>query len=41
MAYELGGQVATAPVSEYGKTEVEVDQTSVLFRMFPPLQYAG
>ena len=32
MAYELGGQVATAPVSEYGKTEVEVDQTSVLFK---------
>lgn len=32
MAYELGGQVATAPVSEYGKTEVEVEQTSVLFK---------
>ena len=30
MAYELGGQVATAPVSEYGKTEVEVDEASVL-----------
>lgn len=31
MSYLLGGEVATAPVSEYGKTEVEVDQTSVLF----------
>lgn len=32
MAYTLGGQVATAPVSEYGKTEVEVDKASLLFR---------
>ena len=31
MAYMLGGKVETAPVSEYGKTEVEVDNTSVLF----------
>ncbi len=31
MAYLLGGSVKTAPVSEYGKTEVEVDQSSVLF----------
>ncbi len=31
MAYLLGGSVKTAPVSEYGKTEVEVDQRSVLF----------
>lgn len=31
MSYILGGEVATAPVSEYGKTEVEVDTTSVLF----------
>lgn len=31
MAYMLGGRVATAPVSEYGKTEVEVDGTSALF----------
>ncbi|MCH5273814.1 MAG: glutamine-hydrolyzing GMP synthase [Lachnospiraceae bacterium] len=31
MAYMLGGSVATAPVSEYGKTEVEVSQSSVLF----------
>lgn len=36
MAYALGGQVATAPVSEYGKTEVEVDQNSVLFRQVHP-----
>ncbi len=31
MAHLLGGSVATAPVSEYGKTEVEVDTASVLF----------
>lgn len=31
MSYVLGGTVETAPVSEYGKTEVEVDNTSVLF----------
>lgn len=31
MAQLLGGRVATAPVSEYGKTEVEVDTSSVLF----------
>ena len=31
MAHLLGGKVATAPVSEYGKTEVEVEVTSVLF----------
>ncbi len=31
MAYLLGGSVKTAPVSEYGKTEVEVDTSSVLF----------
>ncbi len=31
MAYLLGGSVKTAPVSEYGKTEVEVDKTSLLF----------
>lgn len=32
MAYMLGGSVKTAPVSEYGKTEVEVDHTSALFK---------
>lgn len=32
MAHMLGGSVATAPVSEYGKTEVEVDNTSALFK---------
>ena len=32
MSYLLGGEVATAPVSEYGKTEVEVDTTSKLYR---------
>ncbi len=31
MAYKLGGNVATAPVSEYGKTEVDVDNSSLLF----------
>ncbi|MBE5865611.1 MAG: glutamine-hydrolyzing GMP synthase [Lachnospiraceae bacterium] len=32
MAHMLGGKVATAPVSEYGKTEVDVNTNSVLFR---------
>lgn len=32
MAYVLGGKVATAPVSEYGKTEVNVDTTATLFQ---------
>lgn len=31
MAYLLGGKVETAPVSEYGKTEVDIDDSSVLF----------
>ena len=31
MSYVLGGSVKTAPVSEYGKTEVDVDTSSVLF----------
>ncbi|MBE6048154.1 MAG: glutamine-hydrolyzing GMP synthase [Clostridium sp.] len=31
MAHLLGGKVATAPVSEYGKTEVEVDVNSKIF----------
>ena len=31
MAYLLGGKVATAPVSEYGKTDVEVDNSKTLF----------
>ena len=31
MAHLLGGAVKTAPVSEYGKTEVEVERDSVLF----------
>ena len=32
VAHKLGGQVKTAPVSEYGKTEVKIDKTSsVLF----------
>jgi GMP synthase (glutamine-hydrolysing) len=31
MAYALGGSVKTAPVSEYGKTEVTIDTSSLLF----------
>ena len=31
MAHLLGGKVATAPVSEYGKTEVDVETSSALF----------
>ena len=31
MAYLLGGTVEAAPVSEYGKTEVSVDKSSLLF----------
>ncbi len=31
MAYTLDGSVTTAPVSEYGKTEVDVDNSTVLF----------
>ena len=30
MAYQLGGQVKTAPVSEYGSTEVEMDSASTV-----------
>ena len=36
MAYEQNGKVATAPVSEYGKTEVQVDNTSKLFQNVNP-----
>ncbi|MDY3766832.1 MAG: glutamine-hydrolyzing GMP synthase [Lachnospiraceae bacterium] len=32
MAHLLGGKVATAPVSEYGKTEVDIHTSSELFR---------
>ena len=32
MAHVLGGKVATAPVSEYGKTVVKVDNESKLFK---------
>ncbi|MCR5388444.1 MAG: glutamine-hydrolyzing GMP synthase, partial [Lachnospiraceae bacterium] len=32
MAWGLGGTVETAPVSEYGHTEVEVDTENVLFK---------
>lgn len=36
MAYTLEGTVETAPVSEYGRTEVEVDRSSVLFEDVEP-----
>ena len=36
MAHLLDGKVATAPVSEYGKTEVEVDTASKLFTGVSP-----
>jgi GMP synthase (glutamine-hydrolysing) len=36
MSYLLGGTVATAPVSEYGRTEVDVDTTSALFEDVSP-----
>lgn len=32
MAYQLGGRVETAPVSEYGRTEVDIDDKGGLFR---------
>lgn len=32
MSYVLGGKVDTAPVSEYGKTEVSVDTSSEIFK---------
>ncbi|MEG0356063.1 MAG: glutamine-hydrolyzing GMP synthase, partial [Lachnospiraceae bacterium] len=32
MSHMLGGKVATAPVSEYGKTEVNVEVSSKLFK---------
>lgn len=31
MAYTLGGKVSTAPVSEYGRTEVEIDDKGGIF----------
>ena len=32
MSYMLGGKVETAPVREYGKTEINLDSTSKLFK---------
>ena len=32
MAYTLGGKVSTAPVSEYGKTEVDIDDKDCIFK---------
>ena len=32
LAYQLGGKVSTAPVSEYGKTETVVDNSVSLFK---------
>ena len=36
MAYILGGTVETAPVSEYGRTEVDVDNSSAIFQGVKP-----
>ena len=36
IAHMLGGEVKTAPVSEYGKTEVEVETSSTLFEGVSP-----
>ncbi|MBQ1736297.1 MAG: glutamine-hydrolyzing GMP synthase, partial [Lachnospiraceae bacterium] len=36
MNYMLGGEVATAPVREYGHTDVEVDNATVLFKGVSP-----
>ena len=36
MAYTLGGRVETAPVSEYGHTEVEVDNSDIIFEGVSP-----
>ena len=36
MSHMLGGKVATAPVSEYGKTEVNIDVNSKLFEGVKP-----
>jgi GMP synthase (glutamine-hydrolysing) len=36
MMHVLGGKVEKAPVREYGKTEVEVDNSSVLFQNVTP-----
>lgn len=36
MSYLLAGTVETAPVSEYGKTEVDIDTSSVIFEGVSP-----
>ena len=36
MAYTLGGKVETAPVSEYGHTDVEVDNSDIIFEGVSP-----
>ncbi len=41
MAHQLGGRVETAPVSEYGRTEVEFDKNSVLFNLLEGEKEAG
>ena len=32
MAYKLGGEVKTAPVSEYGHTDITIDEPSAIFK---------
>ena len=41
VAYTLGGTVKTAPVSEYGHTEVEIDTTDVIFEGYLLRRPAG
>lgn len=41
MAHMLGGSVAAAPVSEYGKTEVEVEDGSALLDGVGKKRFAG
>ncbi len=41
MAHQLGGKVETAPVSEYGRTEVEFDKNAKLFGKLEGEKEAG
>ena len=41
MMHLLGGHVCKAPVREYGKIEVTVDQTSEMFKDVPKRRSAG
>ena len=41
MAWSLGGTVETAPTSEYGHTEVEVDTEDVYLKAYQRQLFAG